>query len=182
MGKSDTPLLLSGEQAAYQAAEALLKDLAGNLVYLGDRIEAASTMDLATLSYVYGAMAGFLQGARIAEVEGLDVAQYGRIVNEISPSFGAFFQHEGSVIQSGNFTITESPLRVSVAATQRILQASKEARINTEIPTLFADLLARADAASLGNEELAALIKVPRTRLAVGLCYHLSAMSSLGSS
>jgi 3-hydroxyisobutyrate dehydrogenase-like beta-hydroxyacid dehydrogenase len=163
MGKSDTPLLLSGEHAAYQAVEFLLKDLAGNLVYLGDRIEAASTMDLATLSYVYGAMAGFLHGARIAEVEGLDVAQYGRIVNEISPSFGAFFQHEGSVIQSGDFTITESPLRISVEATQRILQASKEARINTEIPALVADLLARADAAGLGDEELAALIKVLRT-------------------
>jgi 3-hydroxyisobutyrate dehydrogenase-like beta-hydroxyacid dehydrogenase len=163
MGKPDTPLLLSGDKATYSVAEPFLKDLAGNLVYLGDRIEAASTMDLATLSYVYGAMTGFLHGARIAEVEGLDVAQYGRIVNEISPSFGAFFQHEGSVIQSGDFTITESPLRISVEATQRILQSSKEAGINTEFPSLVADLLARADAAGLGDQELAALIKVLRT-------------------
>lgn len=162
MGKPDTPLLLSGEQGSYESVQALLKDLAGNLVYLGERIEAASTMDLATLSYVYGAMAGFLHGARIAEVEGLDVAQYGRIVNEISPSFGAFFRHEGSVIQSGDFTITESPLRISVEATQRILQSSKEAGINIEIPALIADLLTRADAAGLGNQELAALIKVLR--------------------
>ena len=163
MGKPDTPLLLSGDKATYSVAEPFLKDLAGNLVYLGERIEAASTMDLATLSYVYGAMTGFLHGARIAEVEGLDVAQYGRIVNEISPSFGAFFQHEGSVIQSGDFTITESPLRISVEATQRILQSSKEAGINTEFPSLVADLLARADAAGLGDQELAALIKVLRT-------------------
>lgn len=162
MGKPDTPVLLSGDQATYRGVELLLKDLAGNIVYLGDQIEAAATMDLATLSYVYGATIGFLHGARIAETEGLDVSQYGKIVNDISPSFGAFFQHEGSVIQSGDFTITESPLRISVEATQRILQSSQDAGLNTEFPAFAADLLKRADAAGLGNQELASLIKVLR--------------------
>lgn len=162
MGQPDTPVLLSGDQATYRAVELLLRDLAGNIVYLGDRIEAAATMDLATLSYVYGATVGFLHGALIAESEGLDVSQYGKIVKDISPSFGAFFQHEGSVIQSGDFTITESPLRISVEATQRILQSSQDAGLNTEFPAFVVDLLKRADAAGLGNQELAALIKVLR--------------------
>lgn len=87
---------------------------------------------------------------------------YGSIVNAISPSFGAFFQHEGAVIQSGDFTINESPLRISVEATQRILDASRQAGINSEVPALAADLLQRADRAGLGGEELAALIKVLR--------------------
>ena len=140
----------------------MLGDLAGNLVYLGAAIEAAPAMDLATLSYVYGALAGFIHGARIAESQSLDVSRYGRIVNEISPSFGAFFQHEGAVIQSGDFTITESPLRISVEATQRILQSSKQAGLNTEFPTFVADLLGRAHAAGLADQELASLIKVLR--------------------
>ncbi|MGH8494724.1 MAG: NAD(P)-dependent oxidoreductase [Gammaproteobacteria bacterium] len=162
MGTPDTPLLLSGDRAAYRTVEGLLKDLAGNIVYLGDQIEAAATMDLATLSYVYGAYLGFLHGARIAESAGLDVSQYGKIVNDISPSFGAFFQHEGSVIQSGDFTVTESPLRISIEATRRILQSSEDAGLNTEFPALVAGLLERADAAGLGNQELASLIKVLR--------------------
>jgi 3-hydroxyisobutyrate dehydrogenase-like beta-hydroxyacid dehydrogenase len=162
MGQPDTPILLSGDQAAYGRVEPILKILAGNIVYLGDKIEAAATMDLATLSYVYGAFAGFLHGARIAESAGLDVSQFGKIVNSISPSFGAFFEHEGKVIASGDFTITESPLRISVEAVRRILLASQAAAINTAIPTLFVDLLDRADAAGLGNQELASLIKVLR--------------------
>lgn len=162
MGQPDTPLLLSGNQDAYRRVEPLLKTLAGNVVYLGGKIEAAATMDLATLSYVYGAFVGFLHGARIAESEGLDVSQYGKIVNAISPSFGAFFQHEGTVIQSGDFTITESPLRISVEAARRILQYSQGARLNTEVPELVASLLDRADAAGLSNEELASMIKVLR--------------------
>lgn len=162
MGQPDTPILLSGDETAYGRVEPILKTLAGNVVYLGGMIEAAATMDLATLSYVYGAFAGFLHGARVAESAGLDVSRFGKIVNAISPSFGAFFEHEGKVIQSGDFTITESPLRISVAAVRRILAASQEAAIDTRIPALFVDLLDRAEAAGLGNQELASLIKILR--------------------
>jgi 3-hydroxyisobutyrate dehydrogenase-like beta-hydroxyacid dehydrogenase len=162
MGQPDTPILVSGSTAVYRDVESMLTSLGGNIIYLGEKIEAAATMDLATLSYVYGAFAGFLHGARIAESEGLDVSRFGQIVKTISPSFGAFFQHEGKVIQSGDFTITESPLRISVEAVRRILLASKDAGINTQVPELLMDLLDRADAAELGNQELAAVIKVLR--------------------
>lgn len=162
MGQDDTPLLLSGNEATLHEVQPLLKDLAGQVIYLGERIEAAAAMDLATLSYVYGAMVGFIHGARLAERLGIDVARFGQLVHTISPSFGAFFAHEGQVIQSGDFRITESPLRISVEATRRILDASRQEGVNTEFPTLAADWLQRADAAGLGGEELAALIKVVR--------------------
>jgi len=162
MGQPDTPLLLSGAETTYREALPVLSELAGNIVYLGEQVDAASTMDLATLSYVYGAFLGFVHGARLAETSRLDVAQYGRIVRSISPSFGAFFEHEGGVIQSGDFRITESPMRISVEATARILEASRAAGLATEIPALAASLLDRADQAGYGDEEVAAVIKVLR--------------------
>jgi 3-hydroxyisobutyrate dehydrogenase-like beta-hydroxyacid dehydrogenase len=103
-----------------------------------------------------------MHGARIAEHEGFDVAEYGRIVAGIMPTFAAFLQHEGAVIQSGDFTISQSPMRISVEATQRILQTAQEAGINTEFPAFAAGLFKRADAAGLGGEEIAALIKLLR--------------------
>ncbi|MCY1212447.1 2-hydroxy-3-oxopropionate reductase [compost metagenome] len=162
MGRPDTPLLVSGAQAVFAEAEPLLKVLAGGIVYLGDKASAAAAMDLATLSSIYGTMLGFLHGARIAEHEGFDVAEYGRIVAGIMPTFAGFLQHEGAVIQSGDFAITQSPMRISVEATQRILQTAQEAGINTEFPAFAAGLFRRADAAGLGGEELAALIKLLR--------------------
>lgn len=162
MGQENTPVLLSGDEKVFQEAKPLLTILAGNIIYLGGKIDAAATVDAATLSYVYGAMTGFTHGARMVEVAGLDVAQFGKIVNEISPSFGEFFQHEGNVIQSGDFTISESPMRISVIATERILQSSVDAKINTEIPAFIADLFKRADNAGLGDKEAAALIEVIR--------------------
>jgi len=164
MGQADTPMLVSGRQDVYAQAEPMLKLLAGNPIYLGEKVEAAAVMDLSTLSYVYGAYAGFLHGARLAEASGVSTKTYGEIVNRISPSFGAFFQHEGGVIQSGDFTITESPMRISVSAVDRILKVSEALGINTEVPVLVNDWLVQADRAGYADEELAALIKVLRAR------------------
>jgi len=162
MGQADTPVLLSGDRAAYELAEPLLQILAGNLVYLGEAADAVAYMDLATLSYVYGAYAGFLHGARIAEATGIDPLVYGKLVKDISPSFGAFFQHQGGVIASGDFTISESPMRISIAAVDRIAATSGALGINRELPDLVSGWLDRAAARGLADEELAALIKVVR--------------------
>lgn len=162
MGQTVTPVLISGDEQAFEKFRSVLSDLAGNFVFLGRQVEAAATMDLATLSYVYGAFVGFLQGALIAESQGLDIGRLGQIVADISPSFGAFFAHEGKVIQSGDFTITESPLRISVEATRRIADFSEANGLSIEFPRLAAGLLQRAHAAGLGNEELASLIKILR--------------------
>ncbi len=162
MGEPDTPVLLSGPRGAYEAVEPMLRILAGNLVYLGEATDAVAYMDLATLSYVYGSYAGFLHGARIAEATGIDPTIYGKLVKVISPSFGAFFEHQAGVIASGDFSISESPMRISIAAVDRIAETSAELRINCELPDLFNAWLTRASAQGLADKELAALIEVLR--------------------
>lgn len=164
MGQPDTPLLVSGARPVFDEAEPWLKALAGGIVYLGEAASAAAAMDLATLSTIYGTMLGFIHGARIAEHEGFDVAEYGRIVAGIMPTFAGFLQHEGSVIQSGDFAISQSPMRISVEATRRILQSAQDSGIDTGFPAFAAGIFQRADAAGLGGEELAALIKLLRAK------------------
>ena len=163
MGEAGTPILISGPATDFAQVEPLLKILAGNLVHLGERIDAAAFMDLATLSYVYGAYAGFLHGARIAETMDISVEAFGGIVSDISPSFGAFFKHQGGVIQSGNFAVSESPMRISISAVERILRTSERLGLNTELPALFNRWLQEANRANLADEELAAMIKILRT-------------------
>ncbi|MBA3677520.1 MAG: NAD(P)-dependent oxidoreductase [Sphingosinicella sp.] len=162
MGQPETPVLISGARDSFDEGAPTLRILGGNLIYLGERIEAASFMDLATLSYVYGAYAGFLHGAMLAEAVGINVGTYGNLVNDISPTFGAFFKNEGGVIESDDFTITESPLRISIPAVERILTASRDLGLNTEVPELVGSWLDRAERAGLADQELAAMIKVIR--------------------
>jgi 3-hydroxyisobutyrate dehydrogenase-like beta-hydroxyacid dehydrogenase len=162
MARPDTTILVSGAEPAYRRSEAVLGVFGGNVKYLGEAVGAASTMDLAMLSYVYGAGLGFFYGARIAESEGFRVDEYGGLVAEISPSFGEFFRHEGAVIQSEDYRISESPLRISVEATERLAHAARESGLNAELPELAASLFKRALAAGYGDEEVAAVIKVLR--------------------
>jgi 3-hydroxyisobutyrate dehydrogenase-like beta-hydroxyacid dehydrogenase len=162
MGRPDTPILVSGPLTTYQQAEPILKVFGGNITYLGEQIGAASAMDYATLSCLYGALLGFFHGARICEAEGFPVDSYASLIAGITPTFGEFLQHEGKVIHSGDFTTTESPLRISVEATERIAQAARQSGINAEFPTFLSSLFQRANAAGYGNEELAAVIKVLR--------------------
>lgn len=162
MGRPDTPILLSGAEATFRRNEALLGVFGGGVTYLGDDAGAASAMDLATLSYIYGAALGFFQGALFAEREGFRVDTYGALVAGIAPTFADFLKYEGEVIQSGDYTVGESPLKISVEATERIAQSARDAGINAEFPSFAAGLFRRAAAAGYGDEELAALIKLLR--------------------
>lgn len=162
MGLPDTTILISGDEAALAETREVLAAFGGNAVHLGPSIAAAAAMDLATLSFVYGAVGGFLQGALFAEAEGLDLGRYGEIVRAMAPSYGDFLAFEADAIRRDDFTIAESPLEISVLATARIEQAAKEAGIATALPSLMADLFRRAEAAGYAREEAAALIKVMR--------------------
>ena len=162
MARPDTTILLSGARDAFESAEPLLRTLGGNLVYLGEPIGAASAMDLATLSCLYGALLGFFHGALVCEAEGFGAGGYGSIVAGIMPSFGEFLQHEANVIESGDFAVSQSPLAISVEATARLAHTARESGISTEFPRFASEILKKAVAQGHGGEELAAVIKVLR--------------------
>jgi 3-hydroxyisobutyrate dehydrogenase-like beta-hydroxyacid dehydrogenase len=164
MAKPDTTIFVSGSAKAFKTSEAVLKVFGGNIKYLGARVSAAAAMDLASLSYLYGSLLGFFHAVRIAESEDFPIDLLGEIISEVSPGFTDFIKYEAGVIQSGNFDITQSPLSISVEATARILRASEEYGINTDVARLAANFFAEADKAGYGKEELAALVKVFRSR------------------
>ncbi len=82
------------------------------------------------------------------------------LVKDISPTFGAFFEHQGGVIKSGDFTISQSPLRISISAVARILESSRTLRLNDQLPALVDGWLQEADRQGLADQELAAVVKV----------------------
>ncbi|MFC3550435.1 NAD(P)-binding domain-containing protein [Lysobacter cavernae] len=87
------------------------------------------------------------------------------LVAGIGPTFADFLKYEGEVIQSGDFTVGESPLSISVEATECIARAARESGINDEFPVFAADLFQRAGYA---DQELAAMIKLLRGEAGAG--------------
>jgi 3-hydroxyisobutyrate dehydrogenase-like beta-hydroxyacid dehydrogenase len=163
MARPDTTIFVSGKKDAFNITEAVLKIFGGNIKYLGEKVSAAAAMDLASLSYLYGSLLGFFHAVSISEAEGFPAGLLGNIIREVTPGFTEFMQHEAGVIESGNFAITQSPLSISVEATQRILRSSQSYKINTEVAELSASFFLRAKVAGYEKEELASLIKIFRS-------------------
>jgi 3-hydroxyisobutyrate dehydrogenase-like beta-hydroxyacid dehydrogenase len=162
IGRPDTPMFVSGAETAFRRSEPVLKTLAGNLIYIGESVGSAAAWDLATLSCLFGAILGFLHGARIFESEGLRVGDLGSMIADIAPVLGEMIKHAGEVIQTGTFDRPQSSVETCTVAFELFVKHAREARINSEFPTFGLGLFKKAMAAGHGEEEVAALIKVFR--------------------
>ncbi|MGS2764922.1 NAD(P)-dependent oxidoreductase [Sinomicrobium sp. M5D2P9] len=160
MGLESTTVLLSGNKKAYDYQKPAFDVLGGNLKYLGEKAAASSAMDLATLTWLYGSYIGLIYGVSLGQKYGLNLEDYSQIIGEITPGFTEFFQYEIDVINRGDYRITQSPLPISIAATQRIADSFKELDVLREFPEAVKNILKHAGEKGLGNEELAAIVKV----------------------
>jgi len=160
MGLPHTTILLSGNPSVYSRHEDTLKVFGGNLKYLGPKALLASAMDLATLSWLYGSYVGLLHGVGLCQKSGLDLDAFKDILGEITPGFTEFFKHQIGVIKNNDFAVSQSPLAISVSATQRLYEAAKHYQLNTEFLSVIKDFLQMADRNGLGDKELASLIEI----------------------
>ncbi|GHO98118.1 6-phosphogluconate dehydrogenase [Reticulibacter mediterranei] len=162
IGKPGATIFVSGASSAFQKSESLLKILAGNIVYLGEQVAAASALDLAFLSFLFGSMLGFFHSARILESEGLSVASFGAMMTAIAPAVGEMMRHSADAIATDDYEQPESSLKICAEAVELLAQQAHEAGINAEFPLFASGLFGRAIAAGYGNEKAAALIKILR--------------------
>ncbi|WP_220197042.1 NAD(P)-dependent oxidoreductase [Ktedonospora formicarum] len=162
IGKPNSTIFVSGVQAAFQRSESLLKSLTGNVVYLGELIGAASAVDLAFLSYLFGSMLGFFHGARLLEAEGLQVASLGPMIASTAPAIGAMMKNSADAIARDAYEHPESSLKICAEGVELLLRQAQETHINNEFPKFATHLFGKAVTAGYGNEKAAALMKVLR--------------------
>jgi len=163
IGRPDTTIFTSGMESAFQKSEPLLKSLAGNVPYLGEKVSAASSTDLAFLSTLFGSMMGFFHAARIMESDGLRVDEFGSMISAISPAMGEMIKYEGDTIHANRFDQPQSSLNTCLVTVKMFVEQAREAGINAEFPTFALGLFQKAVDAGYGNEELGALVKVLRS-------------------
>jgi 3-hydroxyisobutyrate dehydrogenase-like beta-hydroxyacid dehydrogenase len=162
MGRADTTIFVSGAETAFRRSEPVLKALAGNLIYIGEPAGSAAAWDLATLSCLFGAILGFLHGARIFESESLRVGDLGSMIANISPVLGEMIKHTGEVIQTDTYENPQSSVKTCTVGFELFVKQAREAGINSEFPTFALGLSKKAMTAGYGEEAFAALIKVLR--------------------
>ncbi|OAB36849.1 3-hydroxyisobutyrate dehydrogenase [Paenibacillus macquariensis subsp. defensor] len=162
MGRPDATIFTSGSLTAFQQSEPFLKSLAGNVPYLGEQVSAASSTDLAFLSYLFGSYLGFFHAARILESDGLHVDAFGSMIANISPVIGEIMKYESEVIQTETYDKPQSSLNMCMVTVELLMEQACEAGINNQFPVFINSLFKKALDAGYGDEEVGALIKVMR--------------------
>ncbi|WP_010500344.1 NAD(P)-dependent oxidoreductase [Paenibacillus elgii] len=162
MGRPEATIFTSGSFAAFQQSEPFLKALAGNVPYYGEQVSAASSIDLAFLSYLFGSYIGFFHAARILESDGLRVDDFGSMIAHISPMIGQVLKYESEVIQTEAYDHPQSSLHMSMVTVELLMEQAREAGMNNKFPAFAQSLFKKAVDAGYGEEEVAALIKIMR--------------------
>lgn len=162
MGTAEAALLVAGAEPTFRRCEPLLRSLAGGLTYVGDQVGAASALDCAALSFVFGALLGALHGARICEVESLRVDDFGSMLAELVPVVGGEVKQLTERIQADRYDGSQAALRTYAAAAVRLVQQARDASIDSGFPSYASGAFQKGMKAGLGSEDLAALIKVMR--------------------
>jgi 3-hydroxyisobutyrate dehydrogenase-like beta-hydroxyacid dehydrogenase len=162
IGQADAPIFVSGAKDAFQQSEEVLKLLAGNVGFMGEKAGAAAAWDLALLSNMFGSMIGFFHGARVFESEGIPVASLGAMIADISPVFGQMVKYESEIIQKEDYENPQSALGMCMKTVKLFIKQAHDAGINAAIPNFTEELFQQAIDAGYENEELASVIKVIR--------------------
>lgn len=156
IGTSGAQILLSGDQAAYDASARLLDCLGdGTVRYLGPNVRAASALDLAWLMGRFGAFLGAFQSALVCRSEGVDLNDYAQVIAG-DPSLQRYI----GVIRDGNYDEHTASLQVWADVLGHIQQQGVDAGVSTEIPDFIAGLFQRAIDAGYGRKDVMAVAKV----------------------
>jgi 3-hydroxyisobutyrate dehydrogenase-like beta-hydroxyacid dehydrogenase len=160
----EAAILVAGDAEAWADAEAVLRQLAPALTYVGDDPGAAAALDLAFLSHFFGGLLGFYHGARIMEAEGLPVGQLGDMIAEVAPALGQMIAQDAGRIAASHFSGSESTLNTCAVVTNLIQAHAAEAGLDQAFSASAAQLFNDAMAKGWGSEDAAAVVKLLRQR------------------
>lgn len=167
VGTPEATLLFSGSKQAFDRYEPALRSLGGNVMYLGENVAAAATLDLALLDYYYGAVAAMLHGFSICESEGFPLESYAQALEAIAPLLSQTAQIAAKMIPARSYAGTEATNDVHAAALAKIVLASQDAKLDP-FPARVMDYFNKALAKGYGPDEIPALYETMRPRIRSG--------------
>ena len=157
IGLPSTTILYAGQRHAFEDHQDTLLALAGDSRFVGEDDGAAAALDLAWLSKLYGTFVGAAHGVVLCEFEGVDLASYASLFGETDSARWLI-----DVIRNGCFTNPDATLSVWNTALHRIIDSATDKGTSDEVPIFIAGILDRAEAEGLGNQHIAALVKILR--------------------
>jgi 3-hydroxyisobutyrate dehydrogenase-like beta-hydroxyacid dehydrogenase len=160
VGLPEAVFLFGGEQSVYEHARPLLEDL-GTVHLLGPDPGAPSAMDAAMIGFFYGALSGFLHGARITKAEGLKLETYTALAQPFIGNFIADAVADAAQrIVSHDYSDPQSSLETHLGGIDDlVIGTSKDARLDSPVMEAIRDQIAAGVRRGLGSQDIAVLLE-----------------------
>jgi 3-hydroxyisobutyrate dehydrogenase-like beta-hydroxyacid dehydrogenase len=129
-------------------------------LYTGSGFGNAAAWDIAVLSAFFGLMCGFLHGANLMKQEGIRVDELGGTIAAIAPVLGQMVKDTAEDIQQERYADPQSSISMCAASFELMVRQAKEIGINEDFPNYVLRLFNNARKAGLGDERIAAIMKV----------------------
>ncbi len=161
VGTPEATILFSGSKTVFDRYQPQLKTLGGNAMYLGDKVGAAATLDLALLDFYYGATAAMLHGVAMCESEGFPLEIYAKALAGFAPIVAQTAELAATMVPARKYAGSEATNDIHAAALALIVRAAKDAKLDPfpqKVMAYFDAALAKGH----GPDEIVALVETMR--------------------
>lgn len=159
VGTTEAVLLFGGDEGVFERRRPLLEAL-GTVLFLGVDPAGPTAMDAALIAFFYGAISGFLHGARLTRAEGIDVETYLSLSGPFLRDFitGAIADATAR-ITSGDTSDPQSSMETHLGGIDDlVVGTSRDAGIELSVMAAIRDEIAAAVRAGHGAQDIVALL------------------------
>ncbi len=162
VGCDEFPLLLAGDKAAFDAAEALLKVFTPGARYLGSDPAKSSALNLAALSGSIGMIIGLMNGAALCEAAGIPFQELVRDMPTNTTHDAEALAQSILKIENGGLDSSDAPVGVWTQIADLMIEFQQETGYGTDVSGFARQFFGKAEDLGLGSNDVGSLIEVLR--------------------
>ena len=162
IGTPECTIFYSGPEEVFSRVKPVLMALGGNTLFVGAAIGHTSALDLSVLTFVLGAMFGFVQGYIVSEAEGIPPEAFIGSIKGWLPATGMILEAISTRIQKKDYAGTEATLEAWSIGPKELIEWSKGRRMDRRIADAQISLFELAIKAGQGQADFAYLYEIFR--------------------
>jgi 3-hydroxyisobutyrate dehydrogenase-like beta-hydroxyacid dehydrogenase len=156
LGRPTSQILVAGDEATWQAHRATVERFAGETVYLGEEVAAASALDLAMVGcFQTVALCAFVEAAAYAAAHGIDATVLTPLAERLLGKMRGQVGVLAGAINDGDYTTDQASIGVYVAALDQVGASMRASGLPARLTSAAWENTAAAVAAGRGELGLA---------------------------
>jgi 3-hydroxyisobutyrate dehydrogenase-like beta-hydroxyacid dehydrogenase len=159
IGRKDAVIVYSGSSTTFRAHAGTLAILAGNQRYLGEDAGAAATASLALWHYYFVALAGYFEGAALAQTAGVRIEEFRSLTGTMAPKFSDAVADANRRINTRDYSGDQAPLDEYLDFFEQIRRAEAEKGIGHRGAEALIGYVESAQKAGDGGKDIAILFR-----------------------